>query len=148
MANRNVPEKLPLEAQELTLSESSKARGQMALMVSQCFDALRQYGKEPEQVEGVVRLFSLVLAPYSMKQISQAFSVYLSRYSEMPTPADIAQIIRRGGKPPFEKSVYVALCQKRERTSFVDAGYHGNGLSTEEEDYIKEYERDALGKDG
>lgn len=146
-ASQNALVQQPSEAQALTLATSRVARGQLAVMVSQCFDALNIYGKEPEQVENIVAIFNLVLAEYSIKQIEDAFKTYLSRNSNMPTPADIAMLIRRGGKPPLQATVYTALCQKRERTSWKH-GHHswqqGNGLTTEEEEYIRDYEADAM----
>lgn len=138
----------PSEAQALTtLATSKQARGQLAVMLSQCFDALNVYGKEPEQVENTVAIFNLVLADYNISEIEKAFKIYLSRNKSMPTPACIAELIRRDGKPPLQSSVYIALCQKRERTSWKHGSHswqQGNGLTKEEEEYIRDYEADAL----
>lgn len=118
----------------------------MAEMVAQCFNGLNVYGKEADQLADTVKLFMFVLADYPAESILPAFKVFLDRNTRMPTPADIAAIIRRNGKPPLDQTVYVALCQKRERTTFKDAGAYGNALTFEEEDYIAEYERDVMGK--
>lgn len=103
------------------------------MMLSQCFDGLKTYGKEPEQIAGTVGLFRMVLADFTLTEIKNAFRVYLSRNNEMPTPADIAQIIRRGGKPPFNQSVYIRLEKK---------GY--DARTFEEDAYMAEYEADAF----
>jgi len=129
------------------LANNPEAQAGLAEMLAQCFDGLRLYGKEPEQITGTVGLFRLVLAPFTMEQISNAFQVYLSRNTEMPTPSCIAQIIRRGGKPPLVQAVYVSLTQKRQRTAWKTGSHswqQGDGLTDSEADYIREYEADAL----
>lgn len=98
-------------------------------MVSQCFQALKLYGKEPEQLDGTLSMFQLVLGKYEFDEIQEAFEFYLSNNTEMPTPADIVSIIRRGNKPPFNQAVYIALSKK---------GY--DARSFEEDKYMRDYE--------
>ena len=81
-------------------------------MLFQCFQGLKLYGKEPEALEALVGMFQLVLHDYPMDQIRRAFALHLKRSNEMPAPADIANIIERGGKPPFERAVYVNFSRK------------------------------------
>jgi hypothetical protein len=107
-----------------------KAQEEMTLMLMQCFQSLKLYGKEPEQFEGVVAMFRMVLGDYPIDKIKDAFAFYLKRNSEMPAPADIANIIERGNKPPFERSLYVSLSKK-------DAAYR----SRDEWAYMRDYER-------
>lgn len=73
------------------------------------FDTLKVYGKTPDQMESVTKMFRFVLADYTYEQIRGALAYYAKHYTEMPTPADIATIIERGDKPPFDKAVYVAI---------------------------------------
>lgn len=103
-------------------------------MLQQCFQTLRLYGKEPEALESVVAMFRLVLADYPVEKIIAGFGAWLKRSNEMPTPADIASIIDRGGKPPLERVVYVSLSRKaaEQRTS-------------DEWAYMREYEAYAIG---
>ena len=117
---------------------------QIADLITQCFDVLKVYGKEPEQIKNTIKVFILALAGFSMEQINAAFISHLSRSSEMPTPADIVQIIKREGKPPLEKSVYIALVQKRERTTTVYSYGTYNDLTRAEEEYIRDYEEYTL----
>lgn len=98
-------------------------------MLAQCFDGLQLFGKTPEQLENVTALFMMVLADYSDEQISGAFRLWLKRESAMPTPADITQIIERGGRPAFSQSVYIRLEKK---------GY--DARSREEDQYMNDYE--------
>lgn len=117
----------------LSLRTDSDGQKALAVMLQQCFQTLRIYGKEPEALESVIAMFRLVLADYSVGAITDAFRIWLKRSNEMPTPADIASIIERGGKPPFERAVYVNLSRKaaEDRTS-------------EEWAYMRDYEADRL----
>lgn len=76
------------------------------------FDALKVYGKEAAQLESVSKLMRFALAEYSWQAIREAFAYHVKNSSEFPTPADIVQIIERGNKPPFERSVYTAISKK------------------------------------
>jgi len=64
-------------------------------------------------------MFQLVLADYPIDKIRSAFTYYLKFNSDLPAPADIATIIERGNKPPFDRAVYVAISKKQaeDRTS-------------------------------
>ena len=103
-------------------------------MLQQCFQTLRIYGKEPEALESVLAMFRLVLADYEMGEITDAFRIWLKRSNEMPTPADIAGIIERRGKPPLERAVYIAI-GKRDPVN----------RTPEEWAYMREYEIYAMG---
>lgn len=88
-------------------------------MLYQCFQALKIYGKEPEAFDSMVAMHLLVLSDYTLEQIQNAFKFYLKTNNEFPAPSDIAQIIERNGKPPFDKAVYVSVSRKppEERSS-------------------------------
>lgn len=113
-------------------------------MVTQCHHALRGYGKTPEQITASVKIFSLVLAKYPIDDIRAAFVAYLENHAEIPTPADIVGYIRREGHKPMDKALYIALCQKRQQTSWSEGPnpwQKGDGLNNAEAKYIRDYER-------
>ena len=85
-------------------------------------------------MESVTAMFRLVLADYGMDKITDAFRVWLKRSNEMPTPADIAGIIDRHGKPPLERAVYVAIGKRDPVTRTSD-----------EWAYMREFEAAAIG---
>lgn len=95
-----------------------------------CYDGLKTYGKEPEQLNNLNKLFQLVLADYSIEQIESALRYYMKHNTEMPAPADIATIIERGNKPPFERAVYVSITKK-----------HAEDRTSAEWQYMRDYER-------
>lgn len=84
----------------------------MLEILTRCFQSQRLYGKQPEDLAGAMQVFNLVLADYCYEQIEQAFKVYLMRHDEMPTPADIAKLIRNKGRKNIPESVYVTLSKK------------------------------------
>lgn len=113
-----------------------KGKERLSTFLLAAYDGLKIYGKEPEQLENANRLFQVVLADYSIEKIESAFRFYFKTHSEMPAPADIANIIERGGKPAFDRTVYLRLVKKREADP-----YAYGVLTSEEADYIRDYER-------
>lgn len=103
-------------------------------MLKACYDGLKVYGKEPEQLNNANKLFNLVLADYPIADIEKALRYYMRHNTEFPAPADIACIIDRGcSKPPFDKTVYVSLSKK------------SPDLRTSAEwEYMREYERYSI----
>lgn len=116
--------------QAVTLHRDTQGKAHLATMLFQCFQTLKLYGKEPEQLEAVITTFNMVLADYPFEKIEQAFSFYLKHHNELPAPADIANIIERGIKPPFDKAVYVSITRK-------DAQHR----TSDEWAYMRDYEK-------
>jgi len=81
-------------------------------------------------------MFYIVLGDYQFSDIEAAMAFYLKTNSEMPSPADIANIIEREGKPAFERSVYINLCKRRDADP-----YAYNVLTRAEREYISDYEK-------
>lgn len=131
------------DSKPVTFTSSQKGRAELAEMLAGCYSAMRTYGKEPEHLAAAVKLFCLVLGHCPIESVREAFIAYLRNHQEFPTPADIAGYIKRGGRKPFDKALYVALCQKRERTFWKtgpEAWNQGDGLTDQETKYIREYE--------
>jgi hypothetical protein len=103
---------------------------QLANLLASCFDIFPLYGREPEAAANVVRAFRITLAEFEIEKIAQAFRFHLRTSKEFPLPADIANIIQRGNKPPFERSVYVSMTRK-----------HPEDRTSEEWAYIREFEK-------
>ena len=93
---------------------------------------MKLYGKEPEQLESLTRMFKRVLGRFSWQEIEQAFDQYLAHNTEMPTPADIVKIIEPPAQPrKWCGAMYIQLCKQRTQGQF---------MSNEELDYIRDYE--------
>ena len=112
------------------LSKDLNAKKQLGEALAMIFDTQQTFGKDPEQMNNLTKLFLFTLADYPYESISKALRFFIKHNNSMPTPSDIVNIIERNGKPPFEKSVYITLMKKQgyERTS-------------EEWEYIRDYER-------
>ncbi len=131
------PQRLIVQSQQLSaqpsqvaMRDSPEAQKQMANLIFQCFQSLKLYGKEPEALESMTPMFNLVLAEYPMEKIQKAMAFYLKTNNEMPAPADIAMIIERGNKPPFDRAVYISISKKR-----------GEDRSSDEWEYVRDYEK-------
>lgn len=92
--------------------ESQNSRLELSNFLFQCFESLKVYGKEPEQMKSVNSMFQLVLSDYNIEDIRRAFAYYLKHNTDLPAPADIVNIIERGDKPPLDKTVYVSISKK------------------------------------
>lgn len=101
------------------MKDDQQGRTRLNEVILMAFDALKTYGKEPEQLDSVKKLMHFALADYNIQQVREAFAYYFKHNSEFPAPADIVQIIERGNKPPFDRSVYVTISKKQadQRTS-------------------------------
>jgi hypothetical protein len=113
-------------------------------MIAQCYDGLKVYGKTPEQLTNTIKLFALALADHHIGDVQAAFVAYLKNHQEIPTPSDIIGYIRRKGRPPLDRSVYIGLCQKRQQTAWKtgpDPWQQGDGLTKAEEKYINDFEQ-------
>ena len=117
----------------VTLLQDSKGKLELETMLFQCFQSLKLYGKEPEAFEGTVAMFQMILADYPIQKIREAFKFYLKTHNEMPAPADIANIIARGNKPPLDRVVYVSISKKQPEDR-----------SHEEWEYMREFEAFAI----
>lgn len=105
----------------------------MANLLAQCFDIFPLYGREPDAVANIRAGFMVVLGEFPIEKVEQAFRYHLQNFREFPVPADIAHIVLRGNKPPFERSLYISISRKA-----------GEDRTREEWDYLKDYERYIL----
>ncbi len=134
--NGQKPQLCEPQPQAVTLLSDPTGKQELAAILFQCFQSLKVYGKEPEALESVIAMHNLVLADYPIEKIRSAFAFYLRHNTELPAPADIANIIDRGGKPAFDRSVYLSLVKRKAADP-----YAYNVLSSDELQYIKDYEK-------
>lgn len=121
------------EKSSLPMKADPQGKKRIGEAISLFHDALKTYGKEPDQMEAVVKLFNFALADYPVDKIIDAMAYYVRNYTDFPAPADIVQIIERGNKPPFSPAVYTTISKK-----------HPSDRSSEEWAYMRQYERFML----
>ena len=112
------------------LRESPEGKKVLANHLAQCFDIFPLYGREPEAADNIRKAFNFQLSEYPIEKITSAFNYHLRFFKEFPVPANIVEIIERGNKPPFERSVYISATKKP-----------AEDRNSDEWAYIREYER-------
>lgn len=70
------------------------------------------YGRQPENIEVINQVFHNLLGKYPSGSVLKAFEIWMIRNQEFPTPADIVGLIKRKGKAPLSKEVYIAASKK------------------------------------
>ena len=123
--NHNEHEKRP---QGVCLAQDPSGQKNLTILLATCFDALKVYGKEPEQLESLNSVFQMCLSEFTFAEVREAFKVYLMSNAEMPAPADIVKIIR----PP---RVWCA-------TSFIDIkrrSREGEYITQREQQYCVDF---------
>lgn len=82
-------------------------------MVSQCFDSLNIYGKEPEQLENTILMFAMALEDQEPDDIKKAFVYWVKNNSQMPTPADILGVIE-STRPSAPQNYFQTTTEERQ----------------------------------
>lgn len=93
------------------------------------------YGRDPGSLESVNEVFHLVLGQYPADKTIKAFTTWIERSQEFPTPADIIGLIKRNGKPPLTKEMYIQISKK-----------DGEDRSPDDWQYMREYESEQKGE--
>lgn len=117
----------------VTLTHDIAGRKELTNFLFQCFDAMKVYGKEPEQMENLNSVFQIALADYSFAEIRSAFVHYIKNHPDLPAPADIVSLIERKNRPPLDRAVYVQIGKKP-----------GERRTVEEWQYMDDYEHFQL----
>lgn len=68
---------------------------QIATLLSQSYSSFNTYGKTQDDIEDAIPVFMEILKPYSIKDITSAWKIWLETETVLPTPADIRKIITR-----------------------------------------------------
>lgn len=103
----------PQSCGALTLKDDSEGKNQLAVRVLDLFNTCKVYGKTPEAVESIIRVFNQSLGRYPTEKVMLAIDTHAERSTEMPTLADIIGLIKRNGRPPLSESRYIAITKKR-----------------------------------
>lgn len=127
----------PLSPGDLPISDCKESQQKVSAILFKCFNSLKVYGKEPEQLKDTVDVFLMVLGKYSYNQFQNAMSKYLSRKADMPTPADIVNII----DPPQEELSSAMFIQ-----IMRDCTIGGKLLWGDEKRYVDEFKRREMAK--
>lgn len=90
-----------------------------------------------DSLKAIKRGMVWVLGDYDIDLVEEAFKQYISRNNQMPTPADILNII----DPPKEKLSPVLYQQIKKK--IADGGFY---LTDEEKNFLRKFEKQELDK--
>lgn len=129
---RNISKNLNKEHQGTSTKWNPKDEAMVARAIVAMADLQKVYGKVID-ARAMLAGFKMVLEKkYTALQVTNAMAEYLERYSDMPTPADIANII----SPKPRKISYQEYADAKARMKA--SGYYNK--FSDEHDIIKEYE--------
>lgn len=90
------------------LKNNGEARKGIALELYQRYAASKTYGKDPEALEGIISTYIADLGDYPAQYVIEAIKIHARNSQEYPTISDIVGIIRRKGRKPIPKEVYIS----------------------------------------
>jgi hypothetical protein len=94
---------------QLALRGNNAAQSRLDELLAGCFMLQKLYGKQPENIGAVNQLFHSILANQPADKVIRAFELWIERSQEFPTPADIIGLIKRNGRPPLSKEMYISI---------------------------------------
>ncbi|TDE17686.1 hypothetical protein [Dyadobacter psychrotolerans] len=98
---------------------------------------LKKFGEASDVAEMRDMGFQMVLGDYPIDDVQRAFIQYLKTGKEIPTPADIVEILDPTVKPLCPR-VYQSFVTRSKKGPFE--------LTREEKAYIEHYENQQLGR--
>jgi hypothetical protein len=94
------------------LSESVPHQEKLDELIGASLALQKLYGRDVESSGGVINLFQRAFARYPAEKVVRALEIWLERKQEFPTPADIIGLIKRNGKEPVAKEIYIDISKK------------------------------------
>ena len=120
----------------LALAGNSEAQSKLDRLILGCYTVQKLYGRDPGSIESVNEVFHSTLSRFPAEYVLKAFTIWIERSQEFPTPADIITLIKRKGKPPLSREIYVGISKK-----------DGEDRTAEDWQYMRDYEADQKGED-
>lgn len=94
------------------MRESTEAQAKLDNLLLACFSVQKMYGRQPENIEVINQVFHRILGKYRGNRVLMAFEAWMERSQEFPTPADIVSLLKRNGRPPLSKEIYISISKK------------------------------------
>lgn len=96
----------------MRLADDQEGKKILGGLLAECFEVFPTYGRTPQSAASVGAMFLRTLEDFEIGKIVEAFKFHSKNNTQFPVPADIANIIRRGNRPPFSNAVYIAIQKK------------------------------------
>lgn len=92
---------------------------------------MKTYGKAPESLSSITSAMLNDLVDFPAEKIMRAFKTHAQRSDEFPTTSNIIGLIKRNGKAPLSKEMFIAISKK-----------DGGDRSPADWQYLREYQRE------
>lgn len=132
-------QKSVIHSQQSTICLSDSGDGKRAVRnkLKELAAGQKMWGKSGEDVAGAVLAIESKLGHLPVETVVWSIGRHYEISSEFPSPSDLLGWIRRGGKPPYERSVYVKITKKE-----------GSDRTEAEWEYMKAYEAEVMDSGG
>src|SRR5574343_570256 len=112
-----------LQKQQKNSALSNQETLQLLSFLDTSFAVLDTYGRKPDQLTEISKLFVVMLKGYPLEKIKEGFMQHMKRSSRMPTPADIINLIDPPPPPPWKPdwAFYVAIKESVKRGNFLSS---------------------------
>lgn len=118
------------------IQDNPTHQNQLSDLLNQTYALLKKYGEAADTTEMRDAGFQMMLGDYDIETVTKAFRTYLKTNKEIPTPADIIEIIDPSVKP-LDRAFYSELLKRRAK---------GEYLTSTEWAYVHRYEDEELTK--
>ena len=107
-----------------SVGQSPRAQMRLAELLTDAFTAMNVFGRTPESLKVIIRLFQADLAGYPIEAVELAFASWRRDNSAFPTPFDILNILRYDPDESVEDPIgYQGWYVKRSDLKPGDQGY-------------------------
>lgn len=111
-------------------------KAELATLLGQVCEMQKAYGRSPTSLQTLVEGYSFLLDQFTLPEIRQALKTYLLTRDDIPSPANIAQLIDPTLQPLSQVMVH-RIFEKMKTGGFV---------SDKEREYVRRFEQQELQK--
>jgi len=118
------------------ISESVDAQNELTALLTHTYIIQKKYGEQADHVKVRDDNFQRKLGRFCFDDVEQAFEAYTNHKNDIPSPADIINILEPT-PPIFREAMFIGIKQKSKSGSYV---------SSDEWKYCSHYEQQELDK--
>lgn len=121
------------------LKNQQERNKQIRFLISQCDDAFKNYGREPEALNSIVHVFSLVLCDQSIDDIRGAFNRWIREMKEFPVPNDILEFAQASAAEKRRRSFEMVAARPAEKIPLWTVPWDGLYWDRIEAEYLEDF---------
>lgn len=127
---QNLPQKLPSRSSEIVvpngkpIKECLDSQDQLLDLLQQTYTMLKKYDEAADSTQMREAGFQWVLEDYTIEQVTAAFKTYLKTGKEIPTPADIVEILGPSVKRYARECIWhLSVAQRKGRLNSPERNF-------------------------